>query len=291
MDLQAYLGERRDRVQKALDEALPPRHPDPGRLVESMRYTLLLPNGRLRGVVCLAACELFGGREAEVMPVATAAEMVHAASLVLDDLPAFDNTLRRLGAPANHRVFGEATAMLASIGLLGAAFRHLARSSRPRLFGPDDAVPAIVALSDAVGEKGMALGQAMDLIARGGTPGLPELEQIHAMKTASLFAACAVESARRSGAGPAAQGSLRTYARQLGLALRISDELVASNGDPQAEAVECASRTAFATCAGREAAVRLARELADAAARALVPLGKRAATLDALARWVAGRAA
>ncbi len=155
MDLAHYLSTRRDVVEQALEDALPPRHPDPTRLVEAMRYTMLLPGKRLRGIICLAVAEIFDTKAETVLPLAVATEMVHAASLILDDLPAFDDARLRRGARSNHRVFGESTAMLATVGLLSAAYRHLAQGSRRRLLGRDETAPSLLAIMDAVGEAGM----------------------------------------------------------------------------------------------------------------------------------------
>ncbi len=294
MELATYLGQRRERVEHAIEEALPPRHPDAGRLVEAMRYTLMLPGKRLRGIVCLAAGEVFGGRERHILPLAVAVEMVHAASLILDDLPAFDDAKRRRGAPANHRVYGEAVATLASVGLLNAAFRHLARESRPRWIGPDDSVTTIHALTDAVGEEGMVAGEALDLLARETHPQVSDLEKVHALKTGSLFIACAVEAGRRCGAGPTELAALRAYAKNLGLAFQITDDVLAVVGDPEQTGKDSGAATdgaSFVSVAGVDSARRLAGELIDTAAQSLAPLGRRAGVLEEIARYVGRREA
>ena len=292
MDLAGYLADRKGRVDRAVESALPPRRPDPGRLVEAMRYTLMLPGKRLRGIVCFAVAEAFGGREKDVQPFAVAVEMVHAASLILDDLPAFDDARRRRGSPTNHRVFGEPVAVMAAVGLLSGAFRHLARHSRPRWVGPDDAVGAIGTLADAVGEDGMVAGEALDVLARGTQPELAELERIHALKTGSLFIACAVEAGRLCGGGPTEQAALRAYAKNLGLAFQITDDLLDVTVDtdtlgkdhaPDAEGAN------FVTFAGVDGSRQLAAELIDTAVQSLAPLGRRGATLEAIARYVVRR--
>jgi geranylgeranyl diphosphate synthase type II len=292
LDLKAYLADRRQRVESAIEEALPPRHPDAGRLVEAMRYTLLLPGKRLRGIVCLAVSEAWGGREKDVLPLAVAVEMIHASSLILDDLPAFDNALRRRGAPTNHRVFGEATAILAAVSLLSGAYRHVARCSRPRMMGPDDAVGTVQQLAEAVGENGMVAGEALDLLARGAAPGFEELERIHALKTGSLFIACAIEAGRRAGAGATEQAALKAYAKNLGLAFQITDDLLDVVGDPEKTGKDVGldeAGASFVTFAGVEGARQLALDLLDTAARSLGPIGRRGDVLEAIARSVATR--
>ncbi len=292
MELAAYLADRKGRVDRALDAALPPRRPDPGRLVEAMRYTLMLPGKRLRGVVCLSVAEALGGREKDVLPLAVAAEMVHAASLILDDLPAFDDAKRRRGSPTNHRVFGEPVAVLASVSLLSAAFRHLARASTPRWVGPDDAVGSVGALAEAIGEDGMVAGEALDLLARGSRPGLAELERIHALKTGSLFIACAGEAARVSGAGLPEQTALRAYAKNVGLAFQITDDLLDVTSDPAILGKDHgpdAEGASFVAFSGIEGARQLADELVETAVQSIAPLGKRGAMLCDIARFVARR--
>jgi geranylgeranyl pyrophosphate synthase len=291
-DLREYLETRRRRVETALEDVLPPRHPDPGRLREAMRYTLLLPAKRMRGVVCLAVAQAQGSREGEVMPLAVAAEMVHASSLVLDDLPSFDDATRRRGAAASHLVFGESTAVLAAIGLLCAAFRHAATATRTRWLGPDDGRGTVAGLAAAVGEEGMVAGEALDLLARGAAPGFEELEQIHALKTGSLFLACAVEAGRLSGAGPDELAALRGYAKNLGLAFQITDDLLDVVGDPERTGKDVgadAEGPSFVRFAGVEGARKLAEDLVEAAVASLAPLGRRGARLEAIARFVARR--
>lgn len=292
MDLRAYLTDRRRRVEAAIEDALPPRHPDDGRLVEAMRHTLMLPGDRVRGIVCLAVSEAWGGREKDVLPLAVAVEMIHASAAILRDLPAFGDGQRRRGAPTSHRVFGEATSILAAVALLSGAYRHVARCSRPRMMGPDDAVGTVQQLAEAVGENGMVAGDALELLARGAAPGAEELERIHALKTSSLFIACAVEAGRRAGAGTAEQAALRAYAKYLGLAFHVTDELLGVAGDPDnpgEDAGRDEDAPRFVALAGVEGARHLVRDLLDAAARSLAPIGKRGEVLEAIARSVAMR--
>ncbi len=218
--------------------------------------------------------------------------MIHASSLILDDLPSFDNALRRRGAPTNHRVFGEATAILAAVALLSGAYRHVARCSRPRMMGPDDAVGTVQQLAEAVGENGMVAGEALDLLARGAAPGFEELERIHALKTGSLFIACAVEAGRRAGAGAAEQAALKAYAKNLGLAFQITDDLLDAVGDPEKTGKDVGldgAGASFVSFAGVEGARQLAQDLLDTAARSLAPLARRGEVLEAIARSVATR--
>lgn len=292
VDLGSYLDQRRRWVEKAIEQALPPRHPDPGRLVEAMRYTLLLPAKRLRGIICLAVCDVLGGKRRDVMPLAVAAEMIHASSLILDDLPSFDDARRRRGAMAAHLAFSESTAILAAVGLLNAAYRHLGGAARTRWIGPDDGSMAIRALAAAVGEDGMIAGEALDLAAGEQSPELAELERIHAMKTGSLFIACAVEAGRVSGAGAAELAALEAWAKNLGLAFQITDDLLDAVGDPELTGKDVgrdSAGTSFVAFAGVEGARRLADELVETAVESLSALGQRAEPLTAIARFVGQR--
>ncbi len=292
MGLAEYLEDRRTRVDEAIEASIPPRHPDPARLVEAMRYTLLLPGKRIRAIVCLAVAELFGGSEADVMPLAVAAEMVHAASLILDDLPAFDNAQRRRGSLTNHLAYGESTAMLAAVGLLNAAYGHLARASRRRWIGPDDGIGSAIALSEAVGENGMVAGEGLDLLARDETPGLEDLEQIHAMKTGSLFIACTVEAGRLAGAGSNESTALRAYSKNLGLAFQIIDDVLDAVGDPEKTGKDTGQDEGganFVTFAGVDGARQLSAELIETAVLSLSTFGSRARRLEEIARYVGGR--
>lgn len=292
MDLARYLEEQGQRVVEAMERALPPRHPDAGRLVEAMRYTLLLPGKRLRGIICLAVGEVLGGKQRDVLPLAVAAEMIHAASLILDDLPSFDDARRRRGAPTAHLVFGESTAILAAVGLLNGAYRHLACASRTRWIGPDDGCLVTRRLADAVGEEGMLAGEALDLAAQSGQTDLAELERIHAMKTGSLFIACCVEAGRISGAGPTEIASLRAYAKNLGLAFQITDDVLDEVGDPEKtgkDGGQDAGGANFVTFAGVEGARKLADELIQTSIESLAPLGRQAAVLEEIARFVGRR--
>ena len=144
-EIHAYLAEGRRLVDDALEKSLPPLGTPPAALHEAMRYTLLLPGKRLRGIVVLAASDLLRGDPDGALPLAVAVELVHAASLILDDLPSMDNATLRRGKPTLHKVAGEANAILASVGLLTAA-RAVSSARRPRpILGHGPASGSVVA--------------------------------------------------------------------------------------------------------------------------------------------------
>ena len=222
------------------------------------------------------------------MAVAVAVEYVHAASLVLDDLPSMDDARRRRGRPAVHLLHGVATAELAAVALLARAFEILAlaegfsAAARARIVGE---------LAGAVGAAGCCAGQAADLTAEPRTMGLDDLEAIHAQKTGALFVAAVRGGALAGSAGERTLSALTLYARNLGLAFQITDDLLDLEGDPQAMGKDTgrdAHRANFATILGPESSHRLVHELLDAAVQAL-PGGARSAVLADLARVVRDR--
>jgi geranylgeranyl diphosphate synthase type II len=262
-----------------------PKSDDP--VQQSMAYTVLAPSKRVRAVLTLLCAELCGGRTAPALPVACAIELVHAASLILDDLPSMDDAPLRRGRPTNHREFGEAIAILAAFALLNGAYGTLARSYEPELSARLAAL-----LSDAVGIDGLVGGQAADLLATDRTIDFEMLERIHRGKTGALFVAAATAGALTAGAARDPLASLAAYAKNLGLAFQIIDDLLDVEGDPAetGKAVrEDVRKTTFVSFSGVQGARQLARELCETADRSLEPFGRRADRLRELSSFVAGR--
>ncbi|MEO6214273.1 MAG: polyprenyl synthetase family protein [Vicinamibacterales bacterium] len=274
--------------QRSVDAELRRRVPDEGQAVQrSMAYTVLAPSKRVRPVLTLLTAELCGGKTPRALPIAAAMELVHASSLILDDLPSMDDAPLRRGRPSNHLEFGEAIAILAAFALLNLSFATIANSCEPEL-----AAPIVTLLSDAVGTNGLVGGQAADLLATDTQIGFDMLERIHRGKTGALFVAAASAGALSAGAGPEAVASLAAYAKNLGLAFQIVDDLLDVEGDPAQTgkaAREDARKTTFVSFSGVTGARQLARELCDTADGALVPFGRRADRLRELSAFVAGR--
>ena len=223
------------------------------------------------------------------MAVAVAVEFVHAASLVLDDLPSMDDARRRRGRPALHLLHGVATAELAAVALLSRAFEIIAGAeavsgaARARILGE---------LAAAVGAAGCCAGQAADLAAEPESAGLDDLEAIHAQKTGALFVAAVSGGALAGSAGERTLSALTLYARNLGLAFQITDDLLDWEGDAGAMGKDTrrdTHRANFATILGPDSSHRLVQELLDAALQALEPLPPRSAVLADLARVVRDR--
>ncbi|XP_058088390.1 geranylgeranyl pyrophosphate synthase 7, chloroplastic-like [Magnolia sinica] len=221
LEFEAYMSEKAKRVNEALDEAVPLRQPL--KIHESMRYSLLAGGKRVRPILCIASCELVGGDEATVLPIACATEMIHTMSLVHDDLPCMDDDDLRRGKPTNHKVFGEDTAVLAGDALLSLAFEHAARTVN---VPSERVIRAIAELASAVGSDGLVAGQIVDIASERQVVDLSVLEYIHVHKTAKLLEASVVCGAIIGGAHPADVERMRKYARCIGLLFQVVDDIL-----------------------------------------------------------------
>ncbi len=282
------------RSEAALEHALPPAAADPGRLHTAMRYAVLGGGKRLRPLLVYASGSLLDAPLARLDAAAVAVELIHAYSLVHDDLPAMDDDALRRGRPTCHVAFGEATAILAGDALQALAFGHLAR---------DGALDVDVAtrlamlgtLADACGADGMAGGQALDLAATGGTLDLAALERLHALKTGALMRASVRLGALAAGADAAALRALDDYAGAFGLAFQIRDDLLDVEGvtatlGKTAGKDAARNKPTFPALLGMDGARQRLDEVTAQALAALASFGARAAPLAELARHAAGRA-
>jgi geranylgeranyl diphosphate synthase type II len=284
MAVPAFFAEYQQSVDADLHRRVP-AGPDP--VEQSMAYTLLAPSKRVRPVLTLLAAELCTGSRAHALPAAVAVEMVHASSLILDDLPAMDDAPLRRGLPSNHLKFGEAIAILAAFALLNRAFGTLAES-----YDVQSANRLVRSFSEAVGPRGLVGGQAADLLATDASINFETLERIHRGKTGALFVAAANAGAITAKAGEIELQSLTAYAKNLGLAFQIIDDILDVEGDPALTGkatLADARKTTFVSFSGVAGARQLARELCDTADRALQPFGRTADRLRELSAFVAGR--
>jgi geranylgeranyl diphosphate synthase type II len=258
-----------------------------GTVERSMAYTLHAPSKRVRPVLTMLAAEICGGTAARALAAAASIELVHTSSLILDDLPSMDNAPLRRGQPANHVRFGEAIAILSAFGLLNLAFGHLARSYEAPL-----AARLSSLVADAVGCDGLIAGQAADLLATDAEIGFELLERIHRGKTGALFNASAVAGAVTAAADRDSIAALSAFAKNLGLAFQIIDDLLDVEGDPRETGKtvrQDAKKTTFVSFSGVAGAHQIAAELCQTADRALAPFGARADRLRELSAFVAGR--
>ena len=294
-DLQGYLKERAAAVDAALERFLPAETERPETLHKAMRYSVFAGGKRLRPVLVIAGAEAVGGNMAAVMPTACAVEMIHTYSLIHDDLPAMDNDDFRRGVPTNHKVFGEALAILAGDALLTLAFRLLAdnvpaTSSGPRLRD------VLVEIADAAGSPGMVGGQVADIECEGKPADAEIVDYIHTHKTAALIRASIRAGAILSGATPAQLAALGVVGGALGLAFQIMDdildvtatteELGKTAGKDQAQ-----QKATYPAVHGIEASRRRAQALVAEAHAVLAPFGPRALPLCALGTFMIDRKA
>jgi geranylgeranyl pyrophosphate synthase len=265
--LLGFLDEVHRLVDAELERRLAPPGDDPGRLIEAMHYAATGPGKRLRPAVLIAAAEACGAAREAALPAAAAIEMLHAYTLIHDDLPAMDNDDVRRGRPTVHIAFDEAIAVLAGDGLLTEAFGALAE------LGPR-AAAAVAVLARRAGAHELLAGQATDLEGSPATLGdIATVERLHAAKTGALFAAAAELGAIAAGASPEVCASLGRYGMAIGVAFQHADDR------DDAELVELAAI----------AAARM-RTLCDEARAIARELGPRGATLEAIGAWIAGRA-
>ncbi len=220
-------------VDGRLDALVPSRGGGRPRCVDdAVRYSLLAPGKRIRPLLTLFAALEFGADALDALDVACATEMVHTASLVLDDLPAMDDARMRRGQQATHVRFGESTAILAAVALLNQAFATLARASR---LPAEIRIALVERIAAAVGFDGLVTGQDNDLHDRASaTATMARLERINHQKTSVLFEAALELGARVAGAGERPIGDLRQVAAHLGLAYQIADDLFDGAGSPGA---------------------------------------------------------
>jgi geranylgeranyl diphosphate synthase type II len=290
----------RAEIEARLDAALRPQAGLPASLLEAMRYSLLAPGKRLRPVLVLLAAEACGPADGDPWPAACAVEMVHAYSLIHDDLPAMDDDDLRRGLPTCHRKFGEALAILAGDGLLTLAFQILAEG-----YLPATGAACCRELARAAGPAGMVGGQVDDLAwecedVDASARNLDRLEDLHGRKTGALIraslrlGALAAHSRSREGPSPELQARLDGYGRCLGLAFQITDDLLDLEGKAEATGKRVGKDAArgkltYPGLLGQAESRRRADRLGREAAEHLAPLRPGARRLQDLFAFVLGR--
>jgi len=288
-DLERTLEDRRQQVEAALRRLV--GHGRAPAVEAAIEDSLFAPAKRLRPVLSLLVAEVLKGEPEAVLPAGCSVEMVHTASLILDDLPCMDDATTRRGRPACHVAHGEASAVLAAFALLNRAFEILAEGWEG---GPDAAARGRIAreLARAIGMDGMIAGQSVDLLMTDRTIDFPTLEFIHSRKTGALFMASAALGAVVARARPAEVGAVVAYAKNLGLAFQIVDDLIDATlgtGEAGKDVGNDLKKTTFVSFSGVQGAQALARELIAASEAALAAFGPRAEPLRELARYVVTR--
>ncbi|HEX3099140.1 MAG TPA: farnesyl diphosphate synthase [Usitatibacter sp.] len=292
-DFQDWSREVAGRVEAALERLLPSPRIAPGRLHDAMRYSTLGGGKRVRAMLVFAAGEVSGAQRERLDVAASAVEMIHAYSLIHDDLPCMDDDVLRRGKPTCHVEFDEATALLAGDALQSLAFQLLAEHRLAA--SPDEQLRMIQLFAGACGSRGMAGGQAIDLESTGKGLTLPELELMHILKTGALIRA-SVLLGGHCGAGldPVQAEGLDRYAKNVGLAFQVVDDILDEEGSAAtlgktAGKDRAAGKTTYTTLMELAEAKRFARELLDRATGALVAFGDRARRLREIASFIVDR--
>lgn len=264
----------------------------PAALEAPIRRALASPGKRVRGILLIAAGETFGCRAEKLASAAAAIEMIHASSLILDDLPSMDDALLRRGAPTLHREFGEDLAILTAVALLNHSYGVLARAHAdlsPRRWPMQQVMQRVV---DAVGWNGTIAGEAVDLHSEGSKLDFDTLEFIHSRKTGALFVAAAAVGGMLANIHTAPLQRIEVFAKNLGLAFQITDDVLDVTSNPEVLGKDVGKdeqRLTFVKLAGVEGARKLSEELVETSMTAIEPLGAAAKPLRELAMLVRNR--
>lgn len=293
--LDQYLFSKKDDIENALKASVVSETPQTDKICESMSYSLMAGGKRIRPVLCIAACEMFGGTQEAAMPTAVALEMIHTMSLIHDDLPSMDNDDLRRGKPTNHIIYGEDVAILAGDALLSTSFQHVAQETKN--VSNERILDVIIRLGKSVGPIGLAGGQVMDLECEGkgeGAVTLEDLTWIHTHKTATLLQVAVASGAILGGATPEEVQSCEKFALNIGLAFQVADDILdvtASTEDLGKTAAKDldADKTTYPKLLGLEESKVEARRLIDEAKDSLKPFGDKAAPLLAIADYIIER--
>jgi len=287
MTLEDFLRDTTTRVNAALERYLPSEKKVPETLHESVRYSIFAGGKRLRPALCVAAYEACGG-DAQKEPVwmaAAAIEMTHTFSLIHDDLPCMDDDDMRRGRPTNHKVFGEALAVLSGDWLAVYAFDLLAKTGDIRCIGT---------LAQALGSDGMLGGQVVDIQSEGKTVDLATVEYIHWHKTAALIQASLVMGGQLAHADEATLSGLADYGSRIGVAFQIVDDILDLEQTTEALGKDAKSdlargKATYPAIVGLEASKVKARELVDQAVSDVKRLPIRSEVFELLADFIVTR--
>jgi geranylgeranyl diphosphate synthase, type II len=293
MDIKGYLKERCALVDEALEKYLPREDELPFSLHKSMRYSVFAGGKRVRPILMLAACEAVGGDTTAALPAACAMEMIHTYSLIHDDLPAMDDDDFRRGNPTNHKVFGEATAILAGDALLTEAFILLSGAASSA--APETRLRVIREIAHCAGSKGMVGGQVVDMESEGKADiDFATVQYIHSHKTGALIKASVKAGALLGGAEGDALAAMTRYGEAIGLAFQIADDILDIEGTTEqigkdAGSDEARGKATYPAVLGLAESKRLAEEMMTTAIDALSIFDGKADPLREVARYIVSR--
>lgn len=279
-------------IDQALDKFLPLGDTYPPSIHQAMRYSLFAGGKRLRPILVLAAAEAVGGRSEEVIPTACALELIHTYSLIHDDLPAMDNDDYRRGKLTNHKIYGEAKAILAGDGLLTLAFQIIAQNSQG--LSAAKVLEVIGEISIAAGTLGMIGGQVVDSESENKHIDPETLHYIHTCKTGALYKAALRSGAILAGATTEQLLALTNYAEKLGLAFQITDDILDIEGDEKLLGKPVGSdlknqKSTYPSLFGLAKAKEMAADAVADAVASLAPFGQNASLLKEIALYLLSR--
>lgn len=295
MDIRQYLTDRQQQVESWLEQLITPDQE--GRLADhfkALRYSLLAGGKRVRPILCMAAAEALGADPAPFRPVVCALECIHTYSLIHDDLPAMDNDDLRRGKPTNHKVFGEAEAILAGDGLLTMAFELLSTPALDGLLPATGRLRLIQLVAVAAGSRGMVGGQSLDIASEGKKIPLDFLKNIHSCKTGALITASVQAGAVLGDANPEQFAALTDYGNGIGLAFQMTDDILNVEGTTEqlgkaAGSDEQRQKATYPALLGLAETKHEVKAVVDQAIAALDGFGPDADPLRGLARYILSR--
>jgi geranylgeranyl diphosphate synthase type II len=294
MDIKDYLEQKRIEVDRFLEQISPPAATPPTSLHESMRYSLMAGGKRIRPILTIATAEALGTRPLGLIPVACSVEFIHTYSLIHDDLPSMDDDDFRRGKPTNHKVYGEAMAILAGDALLTMAFDLISRPDLMKDCDPVRQVRIIQELAYGSGHYGMVGGQVFDIQAENKDIDLPTLQNIHKHKTGMLIRAAVRMGAIAAGANDRQLDDMTGYAEDIGLAFQIADDVLNVTGtreelgkNPNTDAER--GKKTYPTFYGIDGAKKLAEDCVARAIARLSSFGHSADPLREIARYITSR--
>jgi len=289
MEICEYLKIKSTEIDEALENCLPGEDTYPPKIHQAMRYSLLDGGKRIRPILTLATSQVLRKR-ADLLMAACGVELIHTSSLILDDLPSMDNANFRRGRASTHKVFGEAVAILAAYGLLMKGLGLIAQNCQKAKIDKRVASQVMEDILEAIGSCGMIGGQTVDLDSK--DMDLKTLEYVHTHKTGKLFVVACDTGARLSGASEREKESLNNYAKNIGLAYQIRDDILDFEGKRELTGKDerkDRNRATFVTALGLEKARELANELAKSSIYNLKIFGRRGKILRELAEYIVER--
>jgi len=295
MDLKSYLKKMQELVDESLEKYLPRMDELPSSIHSAMRYSMFAGGKRVRPVLLLAACDAVDGDVRSALPAACAMEMIHTYSLIHDDLPAMDNDDFRRGKPTNHKVFGEATAILAGDALLTEAFILLSNPEFVDGLPPGVLLRVIHEIGLCSGSRGMIGGQVVDMESEGMKDiDLATVLYIHTHKTGALIKASLKCGALIGGADGARLEAVTRYGEAVGLAFQIADDILDIEGTTEqigkdAGSDQARGKATYPAVMGLADSKRRAAELVDVAVEALAGFGEKADPLREIANYIVKR--